>query len=98
MSGTASVVGHATVHAGDPVAQLDETGRNLEALLQSAGMPGAQPLGLKLYVRQPENFSAARARALELFGADAPLMCLHGDVCREDLLVEMEGLYGLEQA
>jgi chorismate lyase/3-hydroxybenzoate synthase len=93
VSGTAAVVGHATMHAGDSLAQLDETNRNLEALLQSAAMAGTAPAGLKLYARNPADFAAARARALALFGDDAPLMCLHGDVCRTDLLVEVEALY-----
>lgn len=93
VSGTASVVGHATLHEGDPLEQLEETARNLRALLESAGMPGARPLGLKLYVRHHEHFEAVRARALDIFSSDVPLLCLQGDVSRACLLVEMEGLY-----
>ncbi len=93
VSGTAAVVGHATAHAGDPMRQLEETVRNVEAVLASAGMAGARTLGLKLYVRREENFDALRRRALDLFGAGAPLLCLHGEVCRRDLLTEIEALY-----
>lgn len=93
ISGTASVVGHATVHEGDPLEQLEETARNLRALLESTGMPDARPLGLKLYVRRAEHFDAVRKRALDIFSADVPLLCLQGDVSRAHLLVEMEGLY-----
>ena len=93
ISGTASVVGHATAHAGDPLEQLEETARNLQALLESTGMPAARPLGLKLYVRRAEHFDAVRKRALEIFSAEVPLLCLHGDVSREHLLVEVEALY-----
>ncbi|MGQ0586888.1 MAG: chorismate transformation enzyme, FkbO/Hyg5 family [Gammaproteobacteria bacterium] len=93
ISGTAAVVGHATVHEGDALGQLEETARNVRALLESTGMPKARPLALKLYVREPEHFDAVRRRALELFGADAPLLCLQGDVCREHLLLEIEALY-----
>lgn len=38
VSGTSSVVGHATVHAGDVEAQLEETLRNIEAVLGQTGM------------------------------------------------------------
>jgi chorismate lyase/3-hydroxybenzoate synthase len=93
ISGTASVVGHATLHEGDPLRQIEETARNLRALLESTGMPAARPLGLKLYVRRPEDFEAARQRARDLFDAEVPLLCLQGDVSREHLLVEMEALY-----
>ncbi|MDQ3283315.1 MAG: hypothetical protein M3Q69_18100, partial [Acidobacteriota bacterium] len=37
VSGTSSVVGHATVHAGDVLAQLDETLRNIEVVLAQTG-------------------------------------------------------------
>jgi chorismate lyase/3-hydroxybenzoate synthase len=93
VSGTAAVVGHATAHAGDPMRQLEETVHNLQALLAATGMPAATPLGLKLYVRRPENFDALRRRVLDIFGAAAPLLCLHGEVCRKDLLTEIEALY-----
>lgn len=95
VSGTASVVGHGTVHPDQPLMQLEETVRNLRALLEAAGMPEANPLGLKLFVRNPVDFEAARNRTLELLGADTPLLCLHGDVCRRDLLVEIEALYSV---
>ena len=93
VSGTAAVIGHETAHAGDPLQQLDETVRNLQALLASAHMEGARPLGLKLYARREQDFEALRQRALEVYGAGAPLLCLHGEVCRRDLLTEIEALY-----
>src|SRR5690606_13866131 len=54
VSGTASVVGHASHHVGDAAAQLDETARNLDSLMRTAGIGplGAESL-LKLYVRNP---------------------------------------------
>ena len=36
VSGTASIVGHESLHLGDPEAQLEETARNFEALVESA--------------------------------------------------------------
>lgn len=98
VSGTASVVGHESLHRGDPLAQLDETHRNIEALLQQAASlkPSAGPFratALKIFVRHEAHLPALLARARQLFGAAAPLLCLAGDICRRDLLLEIEGLY-----
>lgn len=98
VSGTASVVGHQSLHPGDPLAQLDETWRNFEALLRQAASlkPAAEPFraaGLKMFVRPGEHLPSVLARAHELFGAKVPLLCLAGDICRRDLLIEIEGLF-----
>ncbi len=62
ISGTAAVVGHASAHAGDIDAQLAETLRNLETLLDTGGMPrGFGPHApLKVYVRRPEDEETVR--------------------------------------
>lgn len=92
ISGTAAVVGHASAHAGDLDAQLAETLRNLDALLESSGMPGGFDGGapLKVYVRHPEDEAAVRAFAAKRFPS-APLLLVHGDICRAELLVEIDG-------
>lgn len=100
VSGTASVVGHESAHRGDLLAQLDETHRNFEALLahaQGAAGEPFHPAALKAYVRAGEDAPAVLARMRRLFGADTPLLCLVGDICRRDLLVEIEGLYTAPQ-
>lgn len=100
VSGTASIVGHATRHIGDAAAQLDEIVQNLRALLEQAraqsqlsGQWHAQ--ALKLYVRDPAQALGLEARLRAALGDDVPLICLHGDICRRDLLVEIEGIYAL---
>ena len=92
ISGTAAVVGHASAHEGDLAAQLEEILVNLEALLASAGMPAGfdTHAPLKAYVRHPAD--APRVRELlkqRLPGV--PVLLLHGDVCRSELLVELDG-------
>lgn len=92
ISGTAAIVGHASAHEGDLDAQLDETLTNLEALLASADMPAGFDTHspLKAYVRHPAD--APRVRDLlhrRLPGV--PVLLLHGDVCRSELLVELDG-------
>lgn len=97
VSGTASIVGHESLHTGDAMAQLDEIHRNIDTLCEQARLrvPGSRfrPQQLKLYLNQPEDLAAARRRVLDHFGADAPLLSLHGKICRNDLLLEVEGLF-----
>ncbi|URL58351.1 pteridine-dependent deoxygenase [Luteibacter flocculans] len=92
ISGTAAVVGHASAHAGDIDAQLAETLRNLDALLAAGGLPPGfdRSAPLKAYVRRPEHAAAVAGFAATHF-PQAPLILLHGDICREELLVEIDG-------
>jgi len=92
ISGTAAVVGHASAHAGDIDAQLTETLRNLDVLLETGGLPaGFDRLApLKAYVRHEEDAARVRAFAARHL-PDAPLLLVHGDICRTELLVEIDG-------
>ncbi len=92
ISGTAAVVGHASAHAGDTAAQLDEILLNLEALLASAGMPAGfdTQAPLKAYVRHPADAPRVRERLQQRLPG-VPVLLLHGDVCRSELLVELDG-------
>ena len=92
ISGTAAVVGHASAHQDDLDAQLEETLTNLEALLASAGMAAGfdTQSPLKAYVRHPAD--AARVRDfLRRRLPGVPVLLLHGDICRHELLVEIDG-------
>ncbi|GLQ86899.1 chorismate transformation enzyme, FkbO/Hyg5 family [Dyella flagellata] len=92
ISGTAAVVGHASAHAGDLEAQLDETLLNLQALLASADMPAGFDTHspMKGYVRHAVD--AARVREmLQRRLPGVPVLLMHGDVCRQELLIELDG-------
>ncbi len=97
ISGTASVVGHATVHPGDVLAQADEAANNIEALLEIAagqlGDPGLHRFGrsslVRVYVRQAADWPVIEARLRQRW-PEVPLAGLRGDICRRDLLVEIE--------
>ncbi len=92
ISGTASITGHESRHPDDLHAQLVETLANLRALLREGGLPehftADDPL--KAYVRH-----ATHAEAVDAFLAEhvphAPRLLLLGDVCRRELLVEIDG-------
>ena len=102
VSGTASIVGHRTVHRGDVVAQTRETIANLAAVLEQAARQGHGPftladLSYRVYVRDAADAAAlaAIARALrEAAGPDVRPLFVHADVCRDDLLVEIEASAG----
>lgn len=100
ISGTASIVGHSTMHAGDLQAQVKETLTNLQAVIDEARRHASarfalRELVLTVYVRHREHADAVRAQLAHELGADAPalasLVVLHADICRHDLLVEIEG-------
>lgn len=97
VSGTASIVGHKTRHRDNVTAQLQETLRNLDALVSSANNDcndaPLQPHLLKVYGRcdlVQEKLQPAIGRH---FGSHIPTLFLQGDICRRDLLLEIEGLW-----
>ena len=97
ISGTASVVGHATAHPGDCPAQTGEAADNLEALLETASVQLRRP-GLarfddqslaRVYVRDPAHWPQVEA-TLRARWPRLKFAGLKGDICRADLLVEIE--------
>lgn len=97
VSGTASIVGHETRHAGDAAAQAMETAENLRALIGAAGLEGK--LGdkagwaLKAYVRDASARHVLAPVLAGLFGAGVEALYLQGEVCRADLALEVEAFY-----
>jgi chorismate lyase/3-hydroxybenzoate synthase len=96
VSGTASVIGHETRHAGDVEAQLRETLANLASVREAAGPLGAHALGaerctLKVYLREPRDAVQVEAILRRSLPAACDFILLHGDICRRDLLVEIDG-------
>lgn len=87
VSGTASVVGHQTVHLGDVDAQLDETLRNIEVVLARTGRSLANVVAAKTYIRNPQDHPRIAARLAEVFPVN---LYLEADICRKDLLLEIE--------
>ena len=102
ISGTASIVGHRTLHAGDVAEQTRETLRNIDAVLQQAQARGAAGMTLadlhyKVYVRHAADWPVIRAELQRAAGAAVRVIALQADVCRMDLLVEIEAT-GLQPA
>ena len=100
ISGTASIVGHETKHLDDPEAQLEETLTNLEAIIEQAnkryelGCNGIQDLKLiRVYLRDPANRKRVTQLLDKRFGHALQYQLVQGDICRTDLMLEIEGMY-----
>lgn len=96
VSGTASIVGHETVHPGDVRAQTVESLDNIAAVLAQASLKSRSgpfalgDLDYRAYVRHTADLAAVREVVAQRLG-DAPVTYVLADVCRADLLVEIEG-------
>jgi enamine deaminase RidA (YjgF/YER057c/UK114 family) len=101
ISGTASITDSESRHAGDAAAQTHETLDNIAALisknnLRHHGLPGRgatlDDLGLvRVYIKRREDYAFVRAACRERLG-DTPATYVVADVCRPELLVEIEGI------
>lgn len=95
ISGTASIVGHQTVHPGDVVGQTRESMANIGAVLGEAVRICRSPafalseLSYRVYVRHARDFQKIRETLKPLIG-DADAVYLQADICRHDLLLEIE--------
>ena len=106
VSGTASIVGHRTVHAGNVLAQTRETLINIRALVAEANRIAGRPvfvaeqLKYKAYLRHPGDLRIVVDELRQALQPAAPIVYLNADVCRADLLVEIEavGFGGQPQA
>ena len=96
VSGTASIVGHRSLHIGNTARQTRETLTNIEALLSEANRVtrGAHfeldGLAYKVYVRRPEDLALIQSELAAALGSQAQVIYLQADICRQDLLVEIE--------
>lgn len=87
VSGTSSVLGHATVHDGDVSAQLEETLLNIETVLAQTGRTLANVISAKTYIRRRADYELIASR---LDGVLPSNLYLEADICRADLLLEIE--------
>src|SRR5450759_5431558 len=96
VSGTASIVGHATLHANDVVAQTREAMNNIKAVLAEANRQAGKPgfdlasLSYRVYVRHPADLELIREELAHCVGDELKAVFLQADVCRQDLLLEIE--------
>ena len=101
IAGTASIVGHATLHVGDVMLQLEETIQNIRSLLIASadklgsvittGCEFGNHTKLRVYVRHAGDWPMIEAR-LRKEWPRCRLAGLRGDICRAGLQVEIEAV------
>jgi enamine deaminase RidA (YjgF/YER057c/UK114 family) len=101
ISGTASIVHSEVCHCGDVVAQTEQTLDNMAALIapenfarhgqSGAGATLRDLAKVRVYVKRAADVSACRAVCQRRLG-NLPAVYVVADVCRPELLVEIEGV------
>jgi len=96
LSGTAAIVGHESAFPNDSKAQTSETLRNIDALLAKSPLasdPGHSD-AVRVYLRNPADYEhIAREVDGSFSSARIQLAYLQGDICRRELLVEIDGAF-----
>lgn len=103
VSGTASILGHRTVHVGDAAAQCREVLANIEAVvaeanrLRCSAIFSLGELCYRVYIRHVADFAKVEEALTDRLGAAADVVFLQADICRADLLLEIEatGIHAL---
>lgn len=96
VSGTASIVGHESLHA-DIESQLQETLANLDQLMGAAAarLPGADfgpGRSWRVYLRDPADLERVEPEVTRRLGNRESVVFLQADICRRELRVEIEGV------
>ncbi|HKB83860.1 MAG TPA: hypothetical protein VKD04_11725 [Burkholderiales bacterium] len=98
VSGTAAICGHLSQHEGDVRAQAVETILNVHSVMDEAQARGLidvrrnADLLFKVYLRQPEVRAIVQAHLREAFGPAPSIVYLQADICRRELLLEIEAV------
>lgn len=101
VSGTASIRGHETLFAGDIERQCRLALENIAHVigaenLSAYGVREGRALtdlrNIKVYVRNSGDIPAVQQMCARAFSREADVAFLHVDICRSDLLVEIEGI------
>lgn len=101
VSGTASIVDSESVHLGDVEKQTEQTIDNIQALIspenferhgvQGAGAQLNDLAKIRIYLKRLEDYEKCAAVCQRRLGA-VPAIYAQADVCRSNLLVEIEGV------
>lgn len=101
ISGTASIVSAETRHVGNLEAQTEQTIDNIERLIATenfarhhipdAGATLHDLAKIRVYLKRAEDFARCREICERRFGP-VPALYIVADICRPELLVEIEGV------
>jgi enamine deaminase RidA (YjgF/YER057c/UK114 family) len=100
VSGTASIVNSESQHPDDIIKQTEQAVDNIERLISPENfhlhrMEGGATLKdlakIRVYVKRPEDYHKCRTVCEKRFG-NVPAVYAFADICRPELLVEIEGM------
>lgn len=86
ISGTAAIRGEESLKGVGLERQLQITMENIAQLIGDARL-----VMLRVYLKNESDYEEAR-RGLESYGLNIPVSYLRAGVCREELLIEIEGI------
>lgn len=95
VSGTASIQGHVTINPGDAFKQTKTALENIRLVSETAEARCGFGINLsalyyRAYVRDPDDYQEVHNAISETLGAQADVHYVQADICRRDLLVEIE--------
>ena len=100
VSGTASILESKSMYSGNIIKQCEVTLVNIRTLISLENLKNygidhfftLKDLGnIKIYYRRDEDFSIIKKYCDLTFSQEAEKVYIHVDICRKDLLVEIEG-------
>ena len=103
VSGTASIIGQETIGINDVRLQTTTTIENIKKLAATDNLKAhngclqqypERPTLIRVYVKYPNDFGPIKQICAQMF-PHIPAIYVVADVCRQDLLVEIEGEYGV---
>ena len=101
VGGTASILGEMSLYSGDLQRQTQQTLENLSTVVRASGIGGCNhrtPLAsftqLRVYHRHAADIDCLRQLLAEKFVNVENIEFVHADICRRELLVEIEGVAG----
>jgi enamine deaminase RidA (YjgF/YER057c/UK114 family) len=96
VSGTASIDEKGkSVHIGDTRSQIFKTVRVVEALIAKEGASLDDICTATVFLKRPEDISIYQKTAAECGLNDMPAVCVIADVCRDELLFELDATVAL---
>jgi chorismate lyase/3-hydroxybenzoate synthase len=102
-AGTASILGERSVHLNSPDRQLSESLQNLRTLVDKAQGAGNSPatldafVDLRVYYARRKDAAVVESTIRRLIASVTSLKFMRAELCRSNLLVEIEGIAHLKR-
>lgn len=97
VSGTAAIRGHQSQFPGNVLAQLDMTFENIQNVLRNGEQKSGHAfhiseMDLRVFLKNKNDLNQVQDRINKLFHPKKNVQFLEADICRKELLIEIEGV------